>query len=210
MRSFSPPLLVYMTALSTLSSNPNIYVHENTPRPSTHTLSLLPTSPPLPSLSLGTTTALPPTPRTFAENRAFHAILSTVLRRHARADPFARSQAAALASPGGLSLGSPTWQDSAGGASAQGGAGGAGVGGWIHVSDLRNPPDWGRVAWPEDILGSLEVDANGRFVGQDGNWQESGTYRVCTNEGILGLSPFLVEKLVEHLKMLDAQERAKA
>lgn len=80
--------------------------------------------------------------------------------------------------------------------------GGAGKGGWIHVSDQRNPPDYGRIAWPEDIFGSLEVDGEGKFVGEDGNYQESGTYRVCTNEGILGLSPYLRDKLIEKLKEL--------
>jgi len=73
--------------------------------------------------------------------------------------------------------------DGAGGASAQGGMGGAGRGGWIHVSDQRNPPDFGRVAWPEDIFGSLEVDGAGGFV-DDGRYQESGTYRIVTNEGM--------------------------
>ncbi|KAI9709263.1 MAG: hypothetical protein M1820_003383 [Bogoriella megaspora] len=72
----------------------------------------------------------------------------------------------------------------AGGASAQGGAGGGGVGGYIHVSDMRNPPDFGRIAWPEDIFGSLEVDAQGQFVEPRGRYQESGTYRICTKEGM--------------------------
>ena len=58
----------------------------------------------------------------------------------------------------------------------------------MHVSDLRAPPDYGRIAWPEDIFGSLEVDGSGQFVrGQDGrlgNWQGSGTYRVVTREGM--------------------------
>jgi len=95
--------------------------------------------------------------------------------------------------------------DGAGGASSQGGAGGGGKGGWVHVSDLRAPPDYGRIAWPEDIFGSLEVDGKGEFVesegegGGKGNWQESGTYRVITREGILGLSDFLRGKLVERL-----------
>jgi len=62
--------------------------------------------------------------------------------------------------------------------------GGAGRGGYIHVSDQRNPPDFGRVAWPEDIFGSLEVDGKGEFVAEGGNYQESGTYRVVTNEGM--------------------------
>lgn len=62
--------------------------------------------------------------------------------------------------------------------------GGAGRGGWVHVSDLRNPPDYGRIAWPEDIFGSVEVDGEGKFVGANGNYQESGTYRIVTNEGM--------------------------
>lgn len=98
----------------------------------------------------------------------------------------------------------------AGGASAQGGMGSGGTHGFIHVSDERNPPDWGRVAWPEDIFGSLEVDAEGAFVPGDsqedtfpGRYQRSGTYRVVTREGVLGLSPFLRGKLVERLKEVE-------
>lgn len=37
--------------------------------------------------------------------------------------------------------------DSAGGASGQGGFGSGGRGGWIHVSDSRRPPEFGRIAW---------------------------------------------------------------
>jgi hypothetical protein len=81
--------------------------------------------------------------------------------------------------------------------------GGAGRGGWVHVSDTRKPPDFGRIADPEDIFGSVEVDGHGNFVGAGGNYQESGTYRICTNDGILGLTPYLREKLVEHLKKLE-------
>jgi hypothetical protein len=46
---------------------------------------------------------------------------------------------------------------------------------------MRNPPDFGRIAWPEDILGSIEVDGSGDIVG---DFQSSGTYRVLTNEGM--------------------------
>ena len=78
--------------------------------------------------------------------------------------------------------------DGAGGASSQGGAGGGGRGGWVHLSDSRAPPDYGRIAWPEDIFGSLEVDSKGEFVmGEDGTrgrWQWSGTYRIVTREGM--------------------------
>lgn len=86
----------------------------------------------------------------------------------------------------------------AGGASAQGGYGSGGKTGCecqllyrvlrllteivMHISDTRKPPDWGRVADPEDIFGSLEVGENGIIVGT-GNYQESGTYRILTREG---------------------------
>lgn len=129
-----------------------------------------------------------------------------VLHKHAAQDPNLISQAQALAGPGGATLGSGgaffpqqrkqrhTKGNAAGlgggggaggggggGASAQGGAGGAGVGGHVHLSDLRNPPDYGRIAWPEDILGSIEVDSSGNIVGE---FQPSGTYRIITNEGM--------------------------
>jgi hypothetical protein len=38
-------------------------------------------------------------------------------------------------------------KDSSGGASGQGGVGSAGRGGWIHLSDSRRPPEFGRIAW---------------------------------------------------------------
>jgi hypothetical protein len=51
----------------------------------------------------------------------------------------------------------------------------------VHLSDRRNPPDFGRIAWPEDILASVEVDEAGEVVGKA---QPSGTYRILTNEGM--------------------------
>jgi hypothetical protein len=130
------------------------------------------------------------------------------MQAHATEDPMVQGQAAAFASTSGSALGSGgvffpqqrkkktaraggsggTGGDGAGGASAQGGAGGGGRGGWVHVSDMRAPPDYGRIAWPEDIFGSLEVDGMGQFVegedGKVGNWQSSGSYRVITREGM--------------------------
>ncbi|MCJ1340439.1 hypothetical protein MMC09_005735 [Bachmanniomyces sp. S44760] len=150
--------------------------------------------------------------------------MHSVIASNAHSDPWVQSQAQALASSSGSNLGSGgaffpqqrkrrhskkgieygggggTGGDGAGGASSQGGAGGGGQGGFIHVSDQRAPPDYGRTAWPEDIFGSLEVDAQGRFVDGTGNYQNSGSYRVLTREGCLGLSPFLREKLVERLR----------
>jgi hypothetical protein len=62
--------------------------------------------------------------------------------------------------------------------------GGGNRGGWVHVSDDRNPPDWGRIAYPEDIFGSVEVDGEGKFVGEHGGYQDSGTYRMVTRDGM--------------------------
>ncbi|KAF2427229.1 hypothetical protein EJ08DRAFT_699677 [Tothia fuscella] len=96
----------------------------------------------------------------------------------------------------------------AGPTASQGGMGSGGRGGYVHVSDLRRPPDFGRIADPEDIFGSVEVDSTGSFVGERGGYQESGTYRAVTREGILGLSDFLRGKLVERLKELEGKERS--
>ncbi|KAF4626681.1 hypothetical protein G7Y89_g11476 [Cudoniella acicularis] len=196
-------------SVSTLQSNPHIHVF---PIPNatnnSYTLSLLPTNPPSQSLSIGTTSKIPPTPSSLIENPRFLTILNDVMKKYASQDPIVQGQAAAFASTSGSALGSGgmffpqqpkqkttragggggTKGDGAGGASAQGGAGGGGRGGYVHVSDMRAPPDYGRIAFPEDIFGSLEVDGAGEFVkGEDGalgNWQASGTYRIITREGI--------------------------
>lgn len=156
-------------------------------------------------LAIGSTTKLPPTSDSLTENPHFVEVLQSVCHDFATKDPEVQAQAKAFASTGGSGLGSggaffPHQQQprrrrtsgggggagggGAGGASAQGGMGGGGKGGWVHVSDQRNPPDWGRIAWPEDIFGSLEVDGRGDFVSPNGNYQRSGTYRVITTEGM--------------------------
>lgn len=190
---------------------------------SNHVLTLLPTSPPNPNLALGTTTTLPPTPNSFTANPRFLPILQEVLKAHAHEDSLVIGSAGAYASMAGSSLGSGgaffpnqpqrrrkkgteygggggTGGDGAGGASAQGGAGGGGRGGYVHVYDTRHPPDFGRIADPEDIFGSLEVDAHGNFVDGDGGYQVSGTYRLITPDGMLGLTDFLREKVVKRLE----------
>lgn len=173
-----------------------------------HLLSLLPSTPPNPSLALGFTTRLPPTVDSFSSNSSFNSILNSVIATHASQDPEIKSQAQAMASSGGSNLGSggvffPNQRHQrgartgtgygggggvggggAGGASAQGGMGGAGRGGYIHVFDWRHPPDFGRIPDPEDIFGSLEVDGQGRFVDGHGRFQASGTYRIFTPDGM--------------------------
>ncbi|KAI1091296.1 hypothetical protein F5B19DRAFT_459073 [Rostrohypoxylon terebratum] len=215
---------------STLSNNPHIkaFRMDQVGVQDGYLLTYLGTDPPSSAINIGYTTALPPKPDTFRENKRFLPILMDVLRNHAAQDPDLVAQAKAFAGPGGATLGSGgaffpqqrkqrgTKETSSGlgggggaggggggGASAQGGAGGAKVGGHIHLSDLRNPPDYGRIAFPEDILGSIEVDGSGDIIGE---FQPSGTYRIVTNEGILGLSDFLRTKLVERLKQEEQKE----
>ncbi|KAI1113928.1 hypothetical protein F5Y14DRAFT_416324 [Nemania sp. NC0429] len=201
-------------SVSILSSNRYIKAFPNAAPNGGYLLTYLETSPPTSRLAIGTSTQLPPTPRSFTENHEFLSILNHVLRQHAAQDPILQSQALAFAGPGGSTLGShgaffpqqrkrrATSKTAAGGSEAsgaagQGGAGGAGVGGYVHLSDLRNPPDFGRIAFPEDILGSVEVDGHGKIIGE---FEPSGTYRIITNEGILGLSDFLRTKLIEKLQ----------
>ncbi|KAI1865855.1 uncharacterized protein JN550_008113 [Neoarthrinium moseri] len=222
LRSLQPRRLV-----STLSSNPLIKVFPNAALNGGHVLTYLDTNPPSQDLAIGSTTELPPTPRSFTENPKFMSILYETLAKHAKNDPGLKSQAQAFAGPGGATLGSggaffPQQRvkrgkkgqaagmgggggaggGGGGGASAQGGAGGGGVGGYVHLSDGRNPPDFGRIAWPEDILGSIEVNGQGEIVGE---FESSGTYRVVTNEGILGLSEFLSGKVREELQKLETK-----
>ncbi|KAI4285516.1 MAG: hypothetical protein L6R35_004653 [Caloplaca aegaea] len=200
--------------IATLPNNPNINTLTKTPAQyifpdnrslnNGHMLSLLPTDPPKPQLAVGSTTSIPPTADSLTENPTFLSILQSIIGIHAHEDPDIQSQAQAMASTGGSNLGSggslfPQQRrrrrsshgggpggggDGAGGANSQGGMGGAGRGGHIHVYDYRHPPDFGRIPDPEDIFGSLEVDGQGRFVDGHGNYQTSGTYRMCTRDGM--------------------------
>ncbi|GLB09306.1 hypothetical protein AtubIFM57258_005223 [Aspergillus tubingensis] len=210
------PRWTQLRAVSTLEGHSHIYVF---PKNGTNILSLLPSEPTNPDLALGVTSKLPPTPDSFKENPKFLNILQEVIAEHGYKDPEAVSQAQVMVSTaganlmsGGVLMGGARSRrrrgevgDSSGGASGQGGAGSAGRGGWIHLSDGRRPPEYGRIAWPEDIFGSLEVDADGKFVGGNGNYQASGTYRIVTRDGIFGLSPFLREKLVQRLRQQESQ-----
>jgi hypothetical protein len=171
----------------TLSNNKYIYHFPSPVSPGTHLLTLLPTTPPNTDLSIGSSSSLPPTPSTFTSNPAFLPILHSVLAKYATQDPVVYNLAQTYASETGFVSTSTRRGKSSSGAGPtayQGGSGSGGRGGWVHVSDERRPPDWGRIADPEDIFGSVEVDQTGKFVGEGGNYQESGTYRIVTNDGM--------------------------
>lgn len=192
-------------SLSTLRSNPNIYVFPHPVNSRAHVLSFLPTDPPTSDLAIGETDTIPPedNPRAFRENSKFLQIMYSVLAEQSCNDPQVKGQAAAMASSSGATLMQVDRRTTTGsaGASAQAGAGSGGQGGFIHVSDNRHPPDFGRIAEPEDIFGSLEVDGNGAFTDGHGRFQESHTYRVCTRDGVLQLPDYLRSKLVERLRV---------
>lgn len=196
------PLAIFR-ALSTLANNPHVYIVPNPEDSSSQLLTLLRTNPPTPSLALGITSKVPPTSDSLKQNPRFSRILHSIIAEHAHNDPNVQQQAGALASSGGFNLGKQT-SSQFGGSSSQGGAGGGNRGGFVHVSDERHMPDYGRIAEPEDIFGSLEVDGEGKFVDGHGNYQESGTYRMVTNEGVFGLGKYLREKLVQRLQLEEA------
>lgn len=77
------------------------------------------------------------------------------------------------------------------------------------MSDNRHPPDFGRIADPEDIFGSLEVEGDGSFTDGTGRYQASGTYRLATRDGVLQLPDFLRQRLVERLKLEEAAMKNK-
>ncbi|KIW08603.1 uncharacterized protein PV09_00562 [Verruconis gallopava] len=212
--------------LSTLASNPHIYYFPDPHDATQNLLSLLPTSPSTSTLVLGRTSTIPPesNPSSFTPNPRFLEILQSVMREYSIHDPVVQASAAAYASQAGATLSGGVLLPSshplkqrmrkpstsgAGPTASQGGMGSGGRHGWVHVYDLRHPPDFGRIPDPEDIFGSVEVDGEGSFVGDGGNYQASGTYRIVTRDGVLGLSDFLRGKLVDRLKQLEREERSK-
>lgn len=55
------------------------------------------------------------------------------------------------------------------------------TGGWVHVTDQRSPPEWGRISDVEDILGSVQVDENGNIIE---GYEPCFGYRVWTRNGM--------------------------
>ncbi|CAK7211729.1 hypothetical protein SBRCBS47491_001214 [Sporothrix bragantina] len=194
---------LFRRTFSVLSTNPHIKAYQLATLPPSYLLSYLDSSSPSAATAIGTTTKLPPTPRSFVANERFMTILNDVLHKYAAQDDGLKAQALAFAAPGGTIFSNAGASHHGSSSSTQQGSGGGGVGGWVHLSDMRNPPDFGRIAWPEDIFGSVEVDSTGTLLN---NFQPSGSYRILTNEGILGLSDFLRGKLVERLEEEDKND----
>lgn len=65
---------------------------------------------------------------------------------------------------------------------------------WLHIGDERNPPPWGRIPKPEDIIGSVLLQ-DGQI--QAGTYQAMPAYRLVTNKGLMQLSRPLEQCLLD-------------
>lgn len=76
------------------------------------------------------------------------------------------------------------------------------IGRWLHINDERNPPPWGRIAYPEDIIGSVEIKDG---VIQKGTYQPMPAHRLMTRHGIFKLSDTLTNLVVNEAKKKASQ-----
>lgn len=70
--------------------------------------------------------------------------------------------------------------------------------GYMHVADQRNPPPFGRIPIPEDIIGSVLVKDGAMVPGTYAPMDSA--YRLVTPDGIMRLDEYLHRRLVEHIK----------
>ncbi|KAF9525056.1 hypothetical protein CPB83DRAFT_897333 [Crepidotus variabilis] len=73
--------------------------------------------------------------------------------------------------------------------------------GWMHIHDQRNPPDQGRIGDPDDIIASVLVEDS---VLRPETYQPMPSYRICTSDGVIQLTPGLSEYLRKALRKCNA------
>lgn len=73
------------------------------------------------------------------------------------------------------------------------------------VVDQRNPPALSRIGDPDDIIASVLVE-NSRI--QPDTYQPMPSYRVCTADGVLQLTPAMLQDLVQALERVVERENA--
>ncbi|RKP35547.1 hypothetical protein BJ085DRAFT_3308, partial [Dimargaris cristalligena] len=69
--------------------------------------------------------------------------------------------------------------------------------GWMHLEDQRNPPPYGRIPRPEDIIGSVQVE-QGSIVPE--SYERMPTHRTVSLKGLFQLSAELQDYIIEQLK----------
>ncbi|KAI8064865.1 uncharacterized protein B0P05DRAFT_554671 [Gilbertella persicaria] len=69
--------------------------------------------------------------------------------------------------------------------------------GWLHIGDERNPPPWGRINFPEDIIGSVQLE-EGKI--KEGTYEPMPTHRMVTNDGLFKMSEPLTQCVINAAK----------
>ena len=75
---------------------------------------------------------------------------------------------------------------------------------WLHISDERNPPPWGRIPYPEDIIGTVFVQGG---VIQPNTYQPMPTHRLATSNGFMQLSEPLTQCLIREAKRIASKQK---
>ena len=70
--------------------------------------------------------------------------------------------------------------------------------GHIHVADEKNPPPYGRIPYPEDIIGTLRIE-HGTLI-KESFVPMREAYRPISTNGIVKLSEYLESRLLTALK----------
>ncbi|PPR06389.1 hypothetical protein CVT26_004650 [Gymnopilus dilepis] len=68
--------------------------------------------------------------------------------------------------------------------------------GWMHINDQRNIPALGRIGDPDDIIGSVLVEES--KINAE-TYQPMPSYRLCTSDGVLQLTPGIAKHLRQTL-----------
>lgn len=160
--------------LFTSPAYPHVYVHKQGPKQAA--VSYLPSTPSEASravvgyapLNSSGTDIDLSKPSKFRINPTFIEALNETCAAHGHEDPILQAMAAA--------------QDS----------------GHLHIADEKNPPPYGRIPYPEDIVGSIRIE-HGKLI--KGTFQAmKEAYRPVSGNGVVKLSEYLEWKMLALLK----------
>lgn len=98
-------------------------------------------------------------PRSFTPSSAFGEWLNDLMVQHAHVDPVLQAMAAAQSD------------------------------GHLHIADEKNPPPFGRIPYPEDIIGTLRISHGKLVPGSFTPMKEA--YRTVSANGVVKLSEYM-------------------
>lgn len=70
--------------------------------------------------------------------------------------------------------------------------------GHLHIADEKNPPPYGRIPYPEDIIGTCRIE-HGQLVKNTFTPMREA-YRPVSSNGVVKLSEFLEKRMISMLK----------